>query len=204
MASSTNPITFQNGLPPQEFFSAAWASEPLTAALQGTNIPFVLPGPDEDISIVAIRDGEVIGQCSANRAQKHWNHIEILDVNAQNTSTQVFARIHRLAVEVEIKYFLANGELEKSAFHSAGIAVLPGNRGEGLGVAMRERQIQVCREHGASFLFCETTNRYSAATVEQCGFVRLAQFQYALLAEMFNHPPLASIEDQFTVWCLRI
>jgi GNAT superfamily N-acetyltransferase len=200
---STQAIIFQTGLPPHEFFPKAWASEPLTGVLKETNIPFALPMPDEDVSLVAQEGDQVIGQCSSNRVVKYWSHLEKVDASDQDLSTRVFIAIHKKAVKDEQTYLEQIGESSETAFHSAGIAVLPEYRGRQLGLQMRERQISLCKDNKMKSLFCETTNRYSAATVESFGFTKIAQYPYETLAKELEHPDLSTLDDCFTVWCLR-
>jgi GNAT superfamily N-acetyltransferase len=196
-------LNFSNGIPSYDFLGKAWASEPLTNVLTETNIPFALPEPDKDISLIAEHQGEVVGQCSANRVVKYWDHVEKIDSKDQNLSTQIFVRIHKKAVETEKKYLEQIHEPAESSFHSAGIAVLPEYRGKNIGLSMRAKQIELCREHKATTLFCETTNRFSAATVEKSGFTRIAEYPYSLLADELNHNDLKKLDDSFTIWCLR-
>lgn len=203
MVAAAQTITFQTGLPPHEFFPKAWASEPLTGVLQGTNISFVLPMPDEDVSVVAQEGNQVIGQCSSNRAVKYWRHLEKIDASDQNSSTRIFVAIHRKAVQDEQAYLKQIGESEETAFHSAGIAVLPEHRGHQLGLQMRAHQIRLCKVNKMRTLFCETTNYYSAATVESLGFTKIAHYPYADLARELKHPDLSTLNGSFTIWCLR-
>lgn len=198
-------IRIEGGLPPHKFFGPAWASEPLTKELDGTNILFALPLPDNDISLKSVNeDGEVVGQCSANRAIKYWKHLDGIDASEQNSSTQIFIKIHKKAVLVEKKYLEQIDELEENAFHSAGIAVLPNYRGQELGLSMRKVQIDLCRTHNATTLFCETTNKFSAKTVAQCGFSKIAEYSYSDLAREFNADCLKKLDDFFTIWCLKV
>lgn len=197
-------VTFETGLPPKEFFPKAWASEPLTGILTETAIPFALPMPDMDVSLVAVEKDVVIGQCSANRVVKYWNHVEKLDASQQNLSTQIFVRIHQKAVKVEQLYLAQTQEPVEKVLHSAGIAVVPECRGRQLGLTMRERQVELCRQNQFTILFCETTNRYSAATVKNAGFTHIAQFSYENLAQELNHPDLTNLDDSFTVWILKV
>lgn len=139
-------LTFEQGIASHDFFEKAWASEPLTNVLRETNIPFALPGADEDISLIAKHEGNsIIGQCSANRVAKYWSHLESINSENQNLSTQIFIQIHKKAIEVEKKYLKQICEPIERSFHSAGIAVLPNYRGKGVGLAMREKQIEVCK-----------------------------------------------------------
>ncbi len=197
---STN-LQFEKGLPPT-FLVEAWASEPLTTALKETNIPFALPEPDANISLIVKESDEVIGQCSANKASRYWSHLENIEVGEQNLSTQIFISIHKKAVAAEREYLKKIQESEETSFHAAGIAILPSHRGRGLGKDMRERQIELCKANGMRTLFCETTNRYSAGTVEPYGFVKVAEFLYKKLAEELNCSELSGLgDDAFTVWC---
>lgn len=201
---ATQSISFQKGLPPPEFFPKAWASEPLTDVLKETNIPFALPMPDEDVSLVAKEDHQVVGQCSANKAVKYWTHLEQLNVDDQNPSTRVFVAIHKKAVKAEQEYLTQIKEPREKAFHNAGIAVLPEYRGRRLGVSMTERQITLAKSKGMTTLFCETTNRYSAAIIGQLGFVKVAEYPYKTLARELDHSELSKMDDSFTIWCLRV
>lgn len=190
------------GFPSPEFGAQAWSSEPLTTVLQGTNIALTLPNADKSISLV-LRDRDLhIGQCSTNRVLKYWEHIEHLDTSEENQSTQIFHKIHQRAVADE-KLFLGRIQSPIStAFHNAGIAVLPSYRGKELGKSMVVTQIQLCRQYQMSTLFCETTNHYSAAIVQALGFTKIAAYPYSELADEFNHKPLKQLNDCFTVWCL--
>ena len=203
-AHSTEKLTLERGLPPHDFLAKAWASEPLSNVLNGTNIAFALPEPDEDISLIAKDEEKVIGQCSTNRVVKYWNHVDVIG-KAENLSTEVFVKIHKKAVADEKKYLQAINQSEELAFHSAGIAVLPDYRGLNLGQTMREKQIAICVEQQATTLFCETTNRFSAATVEQFGFFKIAVYSYKDLAVELESPDLNRLkDDSFSVWCRRI
>ncbi len=197
-------VSFHKGLPPHEFFPKAWASEPLTNVLKETNIPFALPMPDEEFSLVAQERDLIIGQCSANKATKYWTHLQTIHGDEENLSTRLFIAIHQKAVQDEQAYLRQIGESPETALHSAGIAVLPEHRGRQLGLQMRERQIALCKESKMTTLFCETTNHYSAATLEGFGFTKIAQYPYAELAEELKHPSLSALDDSFTVWCLRV
>lgn len=201
---ATPSVSFQIGLPPHEFFPKAWASEPLTGVLQETNIPFALPMPDEDFSLVAKEGDQTIGQCSANRAVKYWSHLEKVNADGQNLSTRIFIAIHKKAVKEELAYLTKIGETSETAFHSAGIAVLPEYRGRRLGMQLRERQIYLCKENKMKTLFCETTNRYSAATVASFGFTKIAEYPYKTLSKELDHPGLSALDDFFSVWCLKV
>lgn len=197
-------LNFAEGLPSHDFFAKAWADEPLTGVLAETNIPFALPEPDKNISLVAKDKQEVVGQCSANRVVKYWNHVENIDSADQNLSTQIFVKIHKKAVEVEQDYLEQIGEPIEKSFHCAGIAVLPNYRGKNIGLAMRAEQIELCKEHKATTLFSETTNRFSAATVEKFGFTKIAEYPYFTLANELHHPSLSNLNDSFSVWCLKL
>lgn len=200
---ATSSRSFQIGLPPGEFFPKAWASEPLTEVLEGTNIPFALPMPDPDVSLIVKEDNQVVGQCSANRAVKYWTHVENLSLDGQNLSTRIFVAIHKKAVKAEQEYLAQVKESHDQALHSAGIAVLPEYRGRQLGIEMRAHQIALCRENKMTTLFCETTNRFSAATVERFHFTKIAQYPYKELAQELDYADLSKLNDSFTVWCLK-
>lgn len=197
-------LSFSGGFPAHDFFEKAWAAEPLTNVLTETNIPFALPEPDADISLVAKHDEEVVGQCSANRVLKYWTHVEKVDSTEQNLSTQIFVKIHKKAVVAEKEYLDQINEPIEKSFHSAGIAVLPNFRGNNIGLSMRAKQIEMCKEHKATTLFCETTNRFSAATVEKFGFTKIAEYPYSRLADELSHESLKNLDDSFTVWCLKV
>lgn len=203
MNSQVN-LSFARGIPSHEFFEKAWASEPLTNILTQTNIPFALPMPDEDVSLMAKTSDLVVGQCSTNRVVKYWNHVRTLDASEQNLSTQLFVRIHQKAVVAEEAFLGETNESRQSSFHSAGIAVLPEYRGKHIGLLMREKQIELCKEYKATTLFCETTNRFSAATVQQFGFTKVTEYPYCMLAEELNFPDLKKLDDSFTIWCLKV
>ncbi len=196
-------LTLERGLPSHDFLEKAWASEPLTNVLTGTDIAFALPMPDEDISLIAKDEEKIIGQCSANRVVNYWNHVDAIG-QADSPSTQVFVKIHKKAVADEKKHLQVINELESHAFHSAGIAVLPEYRGQNIGQTMREKQIETCKEQQATTLFCETTNRFSAKTVEQLGFFKIASYPYKDLAVELENQDLNKLDDSFSVWCRRI
>lgn len=197
-------LSFVGGIPSHDFFGKAWASEPLTNVLTDTNIGFALPEPDEDISLIAKHEQQVVGQCSANRVLKYWNHVEKIDSTDQNLSTQIFVRIHKKAVEVEKEHLKKIEEPVEKSFHSAGTAVLPECRGKNVGLAMGAILIEQCKKNKATTLFCETTNRFSAAIVEKFGFTKIAEFPYSELAEELNHEALKKLDDSFSVWCLKV
>lgn len=198
-------LSFDGGFPPKDFFGKAWASEPLTNTLQETDIPFALPAPDEDISLIAKNEQDfVVGQCSANRVVKYWKHLDEIDATDKNLSTQIFVAIHKKAVEDEKKYLKQKDVSIDQSFHSAGIAVLPEYRRKHIGLAMRTKQIELCKQHKATTLFCETTNLNSVGTVETLGFTKISEYPYSQLAGELNHPDLGNLQDSFTVWCLNI
>lgn len=197
-------LSFSSGIPDHDFFEKAWVSEPLTNNLTETNVPFALPEADEDLSLIAKHQGEIVGQCSTNQVVKYWNHVEKNDSSGQNLSTQIFLKIHMKAVQAEEKYLLKIGESIEKSFHNAGIAVLPDHRGKNIGLAMVAKQIELCREHGATTLFCETTNRFSAAIAGRFGFTKIVEYPYSKLADELNHANLNKLNDSFTVWCLKV
>ena len=119
-------------------------------------------------------------------------------------STQIFVKIHRKAVEQEKLFLKSIAESVDQSYHNAGIAVLPSYRGFNIGLLMCAQQIDLCHQLGITTLFCETTNRFSARIVEKVGFIKIAEYPYAQLAEEFNYHDLKKIEDNFTVWCLKI
>lgn len=201
---SKTSLNFANGIPAHAFFEKAWASEPLTDVLKETNIPFALPEPDSDISLIAKHEEEVVGQCSTNKVLNYWNHVGEIDSTDQNLSTQIFIRIHKKAVETEREYLNQINEPIENSFHSAGIAVLPNYRGKNIGLSMRAKQIELCKKHKATTLFCETTNRFSAATVDKFEFIKIAEYPYSKLADELNHKDLKKLEDSFSVWCLKV
>src|SRR5574342_676543 len=188
-------VSFTKGLPPQEFFPKAWSDEPLSSALklEETDISFTLPLPDENVSIVAKENEIVIGQCSASSVIKYWDHLGAIDTTQQNARTRAFITIHQKAVNAEQKFLSEmNGSVEKS-LHSAGIAVLPEYRGYGLGEWMRDRQITLCKEHKITTLFCETTDSFSAATVQPFNFTKIAEYPYKDLAVELECPELSKL-----------
>lgn len=196
--------TIQVGLPHSEFYTMACASEPLTSvALPGTDVASSLPKADQNLSLVAYKDSLVIGHCSTNKAAIYWEHVENLDPYRYNPQTQIFIKIHQMAVVAEKKYLKEIGEPIDLAMHNAGIAILPGHRGHAYGLALTERQIALCKQHGMSTLFCETTNAYSAAIMQALNFTPIATYHYQDLAVQLGYPPLAKLDDAFTVWVLR-
>jgi pimeloyl-ACP methyl ester carboxylesterase/GNAT superfamily N-acetyltransferase len=197
-------IQFQIGVPSHDFFSKAWASEPLTGILKETNISYALPMPDENISLLAKKDDQIIGQCSTNKALKYWSHLEKINVDDQNLSTRIFINIHKKAVALERAYLNQMGEAPETAYHNAGIAVLPEYRGHKLGIQLVEQQITLCRQNNIKFLFCETTNHFSAAIMENYKFTLIAQHRYSELGEELQHSNLSNLDDCFTIWCLKM
>lgn len=203
-SSYVSILNVVNGIPDHDFFGKAWASEPLTGILKETNIPFALPGPDEDISLLAKIDENIIGQCSTNRVVKYWNHLKIIESSAENLSTQTFIKIHQKAVAVEEEYLNEVDEPLEKSFHSAGIAVIPEYRKQGVSLLLRKNQITLCRKKQATTLFCETTNRFSAANAKATGFTLLKQYSYPDLARELSHPDLCKLNDSFSVWCMKV
>src|SRR5574342_369396 len=163
-------VSFTKGLPPQEFFPKAWSDEPLSSALklEETDISFTLPLPDENVSIVAKENEIVIGQCSASSVIKYWDHLGAIDTTQQNARTRAFITIHQKAVHAEY-------------------------RGYGLGEWMRDRQITLCKEHKITTLFCETTDSFSAATVQPFNFTKIAEYPYKDLAVELECPELSKL-----------
>ena len=197
-------LSIKTGLPPPGDFFLAWVDEPLTGMLKETDVPFVLPAPDKDVSLVAEDADRVVGQCATYKAVKYWTQIEALNPARQNLSTRIFVAIHKKAVKAEQDHLAQLREDPEKALHSAGMAVLSEYRGRRLGIAMRERQIAICKENKMTTLFCSTTNSYSAATVEPFGFVKIAEYSYGELAKELDHPDLAQLNDSFTLWCLKV
>lgn len=198
-------ITFEFGLPSHDFFEKAWADEPLTNVLKETNVPFALPAPVPDISLVAkINSTEVIGQRSMNKTATYWNHIIKIEPGEQNLSTQLFIKIHKKAVEAEKEHLVRLNEPVEKSYHDAGIAVLPEYRGKNIGLSMTLEQLKLCREQAVTTLFCETTNKYSAALVQKAGFTKITEYPYSQLSDELNCPDLKSLNDSFSVWCLKI
>jgi GNAT superfamily N-acetyltransferase len=203
-------FSIEKGIPGPQFFGLAWESEPLTKTLNQANgdetdVGFTLPFPDTEISYIAKDEGKIdIGQCSANKAVKYWKHVEHLDASEKNRSTQIFTAIHKKAVEVE-SLFLKEAKLsEDTAYHNAGIAILPEHRQKGIATALTHKQIQLCKEIGATSLFCETTNKLSAMIMDRLGFTKIAEFSYSTLALELKMPVLEKLNDSFSVWCLKI
>lgn len=198
-------FTLERGLPSMEFIKEAWASEPLTTALKETNIPLALPGPDNDISLVAIdEDKNIIGQCSANRVVKYWEHVNKADDSKENLSTKAFIKIHKKAIEDEQKYISKADHSSQSYLHNAGIAVLPKHRGNKIGFQMTTKQMEICSNKKVAGIFCETTNLFSAAIVEKIGFEKIAAYPYKDLAIELSQSELTNINDSFTVWCRKL
>ncbi len=166
-------LSFSAGIPSPDFFEKAWASEQLTNVLTETNIPFALPEPDSDISLVAKHEEEVIGQCSTNRVLKYWNHVEKIDSTDQNLSTQIFVRIHKKAVETEKKYLEKIGESIEKSFHSAGIAVLTDYRGKNIGLSMRAKPKAIPVNNPAIIAFRKEECAYQETSKE--GFMYAPQ-----------------------------
>ncbi len=203
-------FSIERGIPGHQFFGPAWESEPLTKTLNQANgdetdVSFTLPFPDAEISYVAKDESKNdIGQCSANKAVKYWKHVEYLDASEKNRSTQIFTTIHKKAVEAET-LFLKKAELsEETAYHNAGIAILPQHRQQGIATALTCKQIELCKEIGATSLFCETTNKLSAVIMNKLGFTKIADFSYSTLALELQIPALENLNDSFSVWYLKI
>jgi ribosomal protein S18 acetylase RimI-like enzyme len=192
------------GIPPHDFFEKAWESEPLTKMLKDVNIPAALPFPDEDISLIAELDNVVIAQCSSNRVVKYWDHVKNIDMNQQTSSTQKFINIHKKAIEDEEIYLASIGEPKSKSFHNAGIAVLPKHRGHRIGEKLTEAEIELCSKSNATTLFCETTNKYSAAIVQSLRFFKIKEYLYKDLAVELSTPELCESSDSFSVWCRKL
>ena len=141
---------------------------------------------------------------ATNKVIAYWNHLEKIDASQQNKSTQLFVKIHKKATEDEEKYLQQIDEPRERSFHSAGIAILPEHRGNNIGLTLRLKQIETCKEKKATTLFCETTNFFSAATVEKTNFVKLATYPYKDLAVELSHPDLNKLNDSFSVWCRKV
>jgi hypothetical protein len=77
-------------------------------------------------------------------------------------------------------------------------------RGQGIGKAMRARQIEVVKDYNMTGLFCETTSRYGAGTITPYSPELVAEFPYKDLARELNAPQLAAINDSFKVWYKRV
>lgn len=203
--SDNKNIDIQLGLPSPELFEKAFASEPLTNLLSETNVLFIIPSADEDISLIAKNEQEVaIGLCSTYRVVKYWTHLEKINPSNQNLSTQIFIHIHKKAIIAEKEYLKQIEQPIEKSFHAAGIAILPEYRGKKIGILMREKQIELCKQHEVTTLFCQTTNRFSAATVELFGFIKIAEYPYSELAVELNHPSLSELDDKYSVWCLKV
>ncbi len=202
---SIENLSFERGIPSPDFFGKAWADEPLTNRLTETNISFALPDPDEDISLI-VKNGQkaVIGQCSTNRTVKYWSHVEKTNSTVQNLSTKIFIKIQKKAVEAEKKYLKQIDEEIEQSFHNAGLAVLPEYRRNYIGSSMIKKQIELCKQHKATTLFCETTNYISARIMQKFSFVKIAEYPYPKLADELNQPSLGRLDDSFSVWCLKI
>jgi len=199
-------LILKRGIPSSPFFAKAWGDEPLTSVLKETDIPFSLPLPHPQLSTIAINEeaNEVIAQCSTNEVVKYWEHVTHVDLSQKNKSTCTFVKIHQKAVEVEKKYLKELGENEENSLHSAGIAVLAEYRGQEIGLQLRKEQIKICLEKKATTLFSETTNKFSAKTVEEIGFLRLATYSYPDLANELNNDDLKKLDDAFSIWCLKL
>ena len=196
-----------------QFFGPAWESEPLTKTLNQANgdetdVGFTLPFPDAEISYVAKDENKNdIGQCSTNKAVKYWTHVGHLDASEKNRSTHIFTAIHKKAVEAKDLYFLKKAELSENktlAYHNAGIAILPEHRQKGIATDLIHKQIQLCKEIGATSLFCETTNKLSSMIMNKLGFTKIAEFSYPALALELEIPALEKFDDSFSVWYLKI
>lgn len=192
------------GMPPVEFYGAAWASEPLTMALQETDIMFALPMADEKMSYVAKNEDAVVGQCSANLVEKYWTHLSRLDISKQNLSTQTFVKIHQKAVVIERLHLEQNGLSIGRAWHNAGLAVLPAFRGRKIAQKLLGEQIKLGVGKSMTVLFYEATNSTSAAIAQKAGLIKLAEFKYSDLAVELKDERLHAVKDSFSVWCIKI
>lgn len=191
------------GIPPNEFFPAAWADEPLTSeqVLTGADIMYTLPHAAPERSHVATFQEEVIGQCSLNDTATYWDHVNRLDASSQTQSTQTFVALHQLAAKAEKEYLdLLNEDVERSE-HNAGIAVLPEHRGQGIGILMAEEQVKQSAARGKTTLFCETTNAHSSNIMKQLMFKPVVVHAYRDLAKETGNANLNNLDDSFSVWC---
>jgi ribosomal protein S18 acetylase RimI-like enzyme len=191
------------GIPPDEFFTLAWADEPLTSkqVLIDTDIIHALPTPVPERSLVAKLDGRVIAQCSLYDTATYWNHVNRLDTSSSNESTQTFVAIHRLTTKLEKEYLDMIGEDIQQSEHNAGIAVLPESRGHGIGKLLTAEQIKQSKARGKTTFFCQTTNIHSAKIMEQLKFRLIAAYAYRDLAKVTGNSNLNNLDDSLSVWC---
>ena len=84
------------GLPGIQFLSKAWSDEPLTRALVNVDLSQLLSEPCNSLSLVSKQGGQEIAQCSCNRLQKYWSHVERIDSQELNRPSEIFLKIQQL------------------------------------------------------------------------------------------------------------
>ena len=202
---SYSELIFTRGIPSHDFFEDAWSSEPFTSTLQEVNVPFALASPEEDISLVGMKEDQQVGQCSMNHTSTYWKQLKELALEETNLSTQIFTQIHQKACEVEENYAIQNGITINNSLHNAGLAVRPKYRGQKIGTRLLEQQIKLGKELGTESLFGETTNRISARIFKEVGFTLIKEFPYSELSKEMDCPSLEKLEsDSFTIWFLPL
>nr|WP_217344682.1 GNAT family N-acetyltransferase [Noviherbaspirillum sp. L7-7A]MBV0878854.1 GNAT family N-acetyltransferase [Noviherbaspirillum sp. L7-7A] len=199
-----NKISMRVGVPDILFMREAWSDETLSVKLPGIDFTVAFPPPDPAMSLVATLGDRVIGQCAAQTAAEYWQHVERLGERGCNASMQAVGKIHARVVAAEMRFLSDRGEVSEETMRSAGIAVIPSFRGQGIGKAMRARQIEIARDNDLTGLFSETTNQYAAGTITPFAPELVAEFPYKDLARELNEPRLADINDSFTVWYKKV
>lgn len=199
-----NKISMRTGVPDIWFMREAWSDETLSVTLPGIDFDIAFPSPDPAMSLVAKLGDRVVGQCAAHTAAKYWQHVERLGERGPNASTRAVSKIHTEVVAAEMRFLSDRGEVSERTMRSAGIAVVPSFRGQGIGKAMRARQIEIARDNDMTGLFSETTNQYAAGTITPFSPELVAEFPYKDLARELNEPRLAGINDSFKVWYKKV
>jgi GNAT superfamily N-acetyltransferase len=199
-----NKISIRTGVPDIWFMREAWSDETLTVKLPGIDFNVAFPPPDPAMSLVATLGDRVVGQCAAQTVSTYWQHAERLGESGPNASTRVVGKIQTRVVAAEMRFLSERGEVSERTMRSAGIAVVPSFRGQGIGKAMRARQIEMARDNDMTGLFSETTNQYAAGTITPFAPELVAEFPYKDMARELNEPRLADIDDSFRVWYKKV
>ncbi len=178
--------------------------ETLTVALPKIDYGAAFPEPDQQTSFVAVKNGKEVGQCSSQPTLRYWKNTERVSRHGLNSSTLAVFKIHDRVVELEKKHLEKIGETPEKSMRSAGIAVIPEERGYNIGKMMRNAQIEVTKKNGMTTLFSECTNTYSASTITPFAPEVVAEFPYKDLAIEISEPRLSTINDSFRVYCKKV
>ncbi len=193
------------GLTPAGSLDRAWTGEPLTSILPELDVTVTMPPPDKALSLIAKNEsGEIIGQCMAVRTVKIWEYLANVDDSKFNSSTRTLVALHKKSVADEQSHLNQLDEDQVHSIHSAGIAILPEYRGQGVGEQLRQQQIETCVKQKATTLFCMTTNYFSAMNVKKSRFEKIAEYPYQDLAVELSCDDLKKVEGEFSVWCRKL